>query len=221
MGLLKKQIKTFGFPLREEFFTPKDLASIKQDFQITTDKPIIMILMGAAGSNKIVTYVEKIIEAGISFHIIACIGKNEEARKKLQGVILPKNITLSIIGQTKRIADLMAISDVLITKSGPTSLCEAIQMELPIIIDGTSVALDWEQLHRDFVEEHKLGHVITDYDELPQALKKSTHNKNYINEIRQKMRTLKNPNFKKNIIKLIDRLTNREILCHADGTCDE
>ena len=70
---------------------------------------------------------------------------------------------MSIVGFTERISDYMAVSDILITKSGTLSVCEAIYMNLPMLLDATSTILPWEQFNHTFIKQHNFGESITDY----------------------------------------------------------
>lgn len=221
-GIQEHQIKGFGFPLRDEFFAPKNVKALRKEFKIP-DKKVVMIMMGATGSKKILDFVREVAKHPKPIHILACIGSNEEIRSSLNEESLPKHITMSVIGKTNRIADVMAISDVLITKSGPTSLCEAIETKLPVIIDATSQALDWEKMHREFVNIYEIGKVITDFKELKKALTTLLNDQHYVDSIKQKMGTLGNKNFKQSIINIIDSLvasgTSQAVCAH--GICGQ
>ena len=74
-------------------------------------------------------YVAYLIKMQLPLHILVCIGRNERLRRNINKILLPEDVSLTIIGFTDRIADFMAISDVLITKPGPGSVCEALKSE--------------------------------------------------------------------------------------------
>lgn len=178
------QIVFSGFPLRPEFFYKnKDKEPIYKDFDIPEDKKKVMVLMGGAGSYACYKYVKSLSRYKYPIHIIACIGREESLRASINKIKLPPHITLSIIGYTNRISDLMAISDVLITKSGPGSICEAIASNLPMIIDKTNDIIRWENMNVDFVKKYKLGEVLTNMRNLHSTLDKLLSNFDYRQEI--------------------------------------
>jgi len=73
---------------------------------------------------------------------------------------------MDIIEETNRISEYMAVSNLLITKSGTASFCEAIQMHLPMVIDATSSTLVWERFNHNFTINNGLGTVIKIYNQL-------------------------------------------------------
>lgn len=202
-SLSADSVKVIGFPLRPEFFSKKDKVKIKREFGIPEDKPVVMILMGGAGSLVTVRYIKMLARTPSPIHIIACLGRNEKLRRNIHRVILPRHITLSIVGFTDRIADLMAISDVLITKPGPNSICEAIASGLPMILDKTGTTLWWELLNIDFVKQYQLGDVLTNFRDLQSVLSRYLSDRRYVHTIRNRMLALNTSCFEKNLKNLI------------------
>lgn len=203
-GVNPNTIMTTGFPLRLDFFMPKDQNSIHKQFEVPYGKPIVMILMGGVGSSKVVKYVRKIMKMTKPCHLIVCIGKKESIRRTIQRMKKPSHVSLSVIGFTKQISDLMAISDVLISKPGATSLSEAIQMQLPVILDNTSTTLEVERLHLDFIKKNKMGVVVNAFSELERALDVMLDVENN-KKIRQRMKKFGHDDFPDKI---------RKIICH-------
>ena len=155
-----------GFPIKSSFFESKNHTQIKKDFNVPENKPVILILMGAAGSKATYNYLLTLLELKFPVHLILCLGRNEELRTTLQKIQKPDHITVSIISYTNRIADLMSISDLCITKAGTVSVCETIYMNIPMILDNTSTPLLWEKFNINFIQKHKFGSTITHYKQL-------------------------------------------------------
>lgn len=203
VGVHQEDIKIYGMPLRQDFFEIKNRSAIRREFNIPEDKKVVMILMGGAGSHKVVDHVYDIVEKiKQPVHIIACVGRDKEVERNLKTFIqLPQNITLSVIGFTDRISDIMAAADVLITKPGPATLCEAIQSKLPIILDCSAGVLDWEKPHVEFFKKHNLGSILhkqknfddPSYKNLSILIETMLSDDQYLNEIRQQMSTLATP----------------------------
>ncbi len=76
----------------------------------------------------------------------------------------------------------MAISNTCITKAGTVSVCEAIYMNLPIILDNTSTPLYWEKFNINFIQKNKFGMVVTHYKQLNYAVAKMMDDKVYYQE---------------------------------------
>ena len=201
----KDKIQFIGYPLRSSFFSNNFNASgIKKDFHITENKTVVMILMGATGSSAIYKYITILAKCKLDIHLIICLGKNKEIEKKINKIKFPTNITRSVLGYTSRTAELMFISDVLISKSGTATLSEAIQMNLPIFVDNTSVPLQWEKMSCDFIKEHKLGGIIKRFNHVNEMLEKLIKDTDSRDLIKSRMNKFKNESFKKSIRLLIN-----------------
>ncbi len=163
------QIKITGSLIRHEFLLPKDAQrkeSIKKEFDVMQNKPVIMILVGAQGGDTITKITQTLFAIKSPAHILICIGKNKDLESKITHLKFPDHISFSIIGYTNRIADLMAISDILVTKSGPNSIAEALYSSLPMLVDATRYVLSWERFNLDFVERNGFGRCFKSHEQL-------------------------------------------------------
>lgn len=202
----KDQVLVSGFPLRPEFFTPKNVPKLKRKFNVPIGKPVVMVFMGGAGSQASYRYVRKLARLDMPMHIIVCLGRNERLRRNLHKIMLPEGVTLSIFGFTRRIADLMAISDVLITKPGPNSLCEGLCSQVPMILDMTHGTIWWEQLNIDFMVKYSFAEQLFDYNCLSQILPKYFKDSSFTDDIKKKMSAFKCVRFDKKIGPLVDQM---------------
>lgn len=209
-GIQKQQATLYGFPLRSHFFEPKNKKMLKEQFSIPKDKPVIMLMAGGSGSSKMRTYIEHLMNSAYPIHIIACTGNNRELAQELEEYTwqLPDHVTLTNMPFTEKTSDLMAVADILITKPGPTSLCEAFQMQLPLVIDATSPLLNWEKSHVTFAEKHRLGKVIRHINELDEALDTLLHNKKYQDQLKTALKRFDNTLFIDKLKELIVQSIN-------------
>ncbi len=201
-----EQASVCGFPLREDFFTAKDIMSIKNRYSIPTDKPAVLVLMGAAGSYASYRYVKQLTLVESPLHVIVVLGRNEILRPKLEELILPDNMTMTVLGFTQDIASLMAISDLCITKSGSVSFCEAIYSNLPMLLDKTTSVLRWERFNHSYTENNNLGYIIKRYSTVPRLVTQLLNNPQVIERMRDNLRALPKKQLKLEIKSLIERL---------------
>lgn len=204
--LLKSQIVVTGFPIRPSFLEQKrNKKNIRETFSIPENKPAIMILMGGTGSMANYKYVKTLSKSKLDAHLIVCIGRNEKIKKLINKIKLPQNITISVVGFTDQIADLMSVSDLLITKSGPNSICEAMSMNLPMIIDRTERPTWWEELNITFVKKHKIADVITSFRHAKKTIEKYIKDKKYRLNKKRRLKKFKKEDYGSNIKKLVDQ----------------
>ncbi len=202
-ALQKDQSIVTGFPLRPEFFKKKDREAIKKDFNVHPDRPVVMVFMGGAGSLASYRYVRMLSKMHLPLHILVCLGRNERLRRNINKILLPDYVSITVVGFTDRIADLMAISDVLITKPGPGSVCEALESNVPMILDQTGGTIWWEELNVTFMVEHGFAESLTNFNDLPTIFPKYVKNSTHTDAIKEKMRLFKRERFDLNIRPLI------------------
>ncbi len=197
------QIAITGFPLRPDFFKKKDKKAIKEAFNVPEDKPVVMVFMGGAGSLASYRYVRTLIKMQLPMHILVCLGRNERLRRNINKILLPEDVSLTIIGFTDRIADLMAISDVLITKPGPGSVCEALESNVPMILDQTGGTIWWEEHNVTFMVDHGFAESLINFTDLADIFPKYIKDPSYNAAIKKKMHDFKRERFNLRIHGLI------------------
>lgn len=177
------KLRFIGYPLKEDFFESKDINKIKKEWKIPLNKPVAMILMGAIGSTATYMYAFRLSKYKKPLHLIVCLGKSEWLKDKIKRIRFPDHITLTYVGFTNKISDLMAISDVIFTKTGTHSVCEAIQSKVPLILDSINPSLEWENLNPAYINKHSFGRNLTDYQDIYDCLDNILKDKKYKNSL--------------------------------------
>ena len=148
---------------------------------MTQDIPIVVIIMGATGSTAMLDYLEALQQCTVDCYLIACIGRNKTLKSRIKSAPFFSQ-RIHILDDTYDMADTMAIADLCITKPGSVTFCEAVYMNIPILLDQTSPILLWESYNCTFLERHNLGKTITSFDQVAAlatqylSRKKSTSN---------------------------------------------
>ena len=153
-------IETIGLPLRTEFMAQKDRTKILEELGLPSDRKIILIMMGAVGGDTAYTYARKVGNLDLDAHVVVVAGRNKKLKKQIEQLSLNSSNTMTVFGFTDRVSDLMAVSNVIITKPGPGTINEAMAMKLPILIDNTDISLFWERANVDCVLNYGVGQKI-------------------------------------------------------------
>lgn len=162
----ESSIETIGLPLRPDFMNHKDKQQIREEFQFPDNKRIILIMMGGAGSSTAYKYAKKIGRMDLGAHLVVVAGRNASLKKDVERMPLHPSNSLTAFGFTDRVSDIMAVSDLIITKPGPGTINEAIAMKLPMLIDNTDISLFWERANVDMVTQFGIGQKIKQFDQL-------------------------------------------------------
>lgn len=185
--MAEQALDTTGFIIRPDFFEQKDIPTLKKLYDIPSNKPVILVLLGAVGLQTQPAVAQQLTKLDFSAHFIFCVGRQEELHTTIRQLAWPEHLSLTTIGFTKHISDLMAVSDLLITKSGTVSVSEAIYMNLPMILDSTSSLLNWEKHNHNFVATNNFGISIKNLNDLPNLVKKIMHDSEKLTEYKLSM----------------------------------
>jgi processive 1,2-diacylglycerol beta-glucosyltransferase len=166
------QVVTTGFPLRPTFFETKDSATIKSAYKIPVEKPIVLVVMGSEGSTSSYLFAYNLTRISQPAHFIFCLGRNEKIKSKIESLRFPAHVSYTLLGYTEDIASLMFIADLIITKSGSVSFCEALYTHKKILLDGTSNVLRWERFNHHFLKKYGLGTSIQTAQEIPMLVER-------------------------------------------------
>lgn len=199
------QTTVVGMPLKADFFETKNKRNLKIQLGIPRNKPVIMLLMGSQGSD-VENYAQQLTKINQPAHLLLCIGTNETSKKAIEALTFQKHTTVSVVGFTDRISDYMAVSDLLITKSGTLSVCEAIYMNLPMLLDATSYILPWEKFNHTFIKHHNFGDSITEYAMIEPLVSSLLLNKKKLKEYKLNLKNFKKKKNKDEIEQLIKQM---------------
>jgi processive 1,2-diacylglycerol beta-glucosyltransferase len=183
-----------------------DKKNLKKEFAIPENKLVLLLMMGAEGSSSILTHVKQLITIPVSFHIIILLGRNAQLESQLRTIQFPEHISFSIIGFTDRIAELMTIADLCLTKSGSVSVSECLYKRLPVILDGTGNALQWERFNLHFIKNNQLGDVVRRFDEVPTIVQFYLTDTNARNNIAAHLAQFEMPNFERHVRLLVNKM---------------
>jgi processive 1,2-diacylglycerol beta-glucosyltransferase len=165
-------VHEIGAILRKDFYEEKNTLAIKHEWGIPLDRPVIMLIRGGSGSYQLQHYLKILQKSNIPLHVLCCVGKNTVLGNKLSMMKQTKNITFSVIPFTKRISDLMAVTDLLITSPSPNTCNEALYFGIPLLIDYSTSTLFWERATMDWIALHGTGTIFRRLKDLPTLVEK-------------------------------------------------
>ena len=134
-GIPSDRISVTGIPISAKFMEKKDKDSIRASMGLESDQPTLLIMAGSYG---VMSDIEEI--CGELFHsdkrmqIIVVSGRNEKLRLQLEALAADATNPVLVFGFTREVDQLMAISDLMVTKAGGLTISEALAMELPMLL---------------------------------------------------------------------------------------
>jgi 1,2-diacylglycerol 3-beta-galactosyltransferase len=143
-GVAEEQFVVHGLPTRPAFWSPKEVSkvSVRNKLLLKPDLKSILLMAGGDGVGNIKAQANAIAKklSGAPFHsqIVVICGHNKamEADLKSDQQKWPANVKVVVLGFTTNVDEYMMASDILITKAGPGTICEAMILGVPLILSS-------------------------------------------------------------------------------------
>jgi len=169
-GMPERKLKVIGMPIDPKFFLrdqQKQMARKKDHLQ---PRLFTVLLMGGGeGAGKMYEIIEALNKSELKLQLIVIAGRNRQLEAKLKRNVHRFRFPMRIYGFTDQVHELMAESDLIITKAGPGTIAEALAMNLPIII--TSWLPGQEEGNVEFVVRENVGRVSRDPKRVVELIK--------------------------------------------------
>ncbi|MFD2616665.1 MGDG synthase family glycosyltransferase [Terrilactibacillus laevilacticus] len=164
-GVEPYKINITGIPIRKRFFETPTREQLIKKFDINSDKFTILIMGGGDGFfGKGVSTFQALESISPSVQLIIVCGRNKKLKKRLEQDCINFKHDVLLMGYCENIHELMAMSDLIITKPGGVTTSEALAMELPLLIYKPLPGQ--EEDNARFLLESRLALVAKDQNEL-------------------------------------------------------
>ena len=153
-GVPPETLHVAGMPIASRFATARGKReALRRELDWPLDRPMVLLVAGGEGMGDFESVARAIDAAQLGCGLAIVAGRNQEAFDRLrehawQGAT-------RVYGFVDTMANLMHAADVLVTKAGPNSICEALNADLPMLLyDALS---GHEDGNVDFVVEGGAG----------------------------------------------------------------
>ena len=157
-------------PHRHVFFFLLAEGWVMEELDFPEAALTVMLLFGGKGSPEMEPLAARLLETDPGWRVIAACGDNPGLVAKLSAIAGKAGGRLFPVGFTDRVAELMAASDLLVSKPGPGSLTEAFHQGVPVVVTRNRHTIPQERFNTRFVEERGLGLVVRHWTEIPEAV---------------------------------------------------
>lgn len=205
------KIHPIGLPIRADFFEKKKCNKIRQEHGLH-NKPTVLIIMGGNGSELAYQYAKDLAEENLGIQLIVIAGKNADLLNSLNEIVPHPSNAIYSVGFTEKVSDFMAVSDILISKPGPGTIAEAIQMRLPILADNTSSCLYWEEINQKIISCYGIGEIVEDRSEICNQVFEYLYDKEVKHKIKHALDNMPPNTFHRGIEKIVADLVKKNFL---------
>jgi len=168
-GIEAQRIHVTGIPVSPKFESDVDKEHIISELGFNPDVPIFLLMGGSYGILKSAERIcEKLADSLVPVQSIIVCGKNEKLYHSLEAVITQARNPMVRFGYVQNIEELMAVSDLIITKAGGLTVSEALTKHLPLVIFKPIPGQEEE--NAQFVQRIGAGRVAGSEEELERLL---------------------------------------------------
>ncbi len=168
-GMASEKIHLLGMPVDPRFSQPGEPKSVlRRQLGLDPLLPTILLVGGGEGTGKLYTSVRAISRARLPVQLIVVCGRNQRLLERLERIQQRLNVPAKLLGFVQNMPELMHAADVIVTKAGPGTICEALVCGLPIML--TSFVPGQEEGNVSYVLDNGVGRLTETPEKLVEAL---------------------------------------------------
>ncbi len=155
-GLDAQRVHLLGMPIDPKFARQTDSKEeLQKRFGLKPGIPTILLVGGGDGAGGLHAAVRAISQAHLPVQLLVVTGRNRRLYAQLQRSRSNLHVPARIFGFVHNMPELMHAADVIVTKAGPGTICEALACNLPIVLSG--YVPGQEEGNVEFVLKNKVG----------------------------------------------------------------
>lgn len=202
-GIFGDIIFPYGIPVSSDFLQRKNRLTLIKELGLD-NKLTVLFMGGSLGYGEIKNNFLSILHCKKDLQIVVVTGSNTKLKGQLEACACGSSKKVLILSYTNRIADLMDISDFIITKPGGMTISEALVKELPIFL--ISPIPGQEERNAQYLVNNGAAVRIFDNDKLDNILLQIMDNTLRIRHMKEMAKHLAHPNATEDVIGLLKRL---------------
>jgi 1,2-diacylglycerol 3-beta-galactosyltransferase len=159
-----------GMILRPEFYqkVSVDRPAERKRLGLDPHLPTGIVLFGGQGSGTILQIAKRLNASKANLQLILICGKNRQLVQAAKS--LRTRFPMFVEGFTSEVHLYMAISDFFIGKPGPGCISEALQFNLPVVIECNAATLPQERYNAEWVTDKRFGIVLKSFRHINEAV---------------------------------------------------
>ena len=131
-GAADADVAVTGIPIAAKFSARVDADGLRAQFGFAANVPTLLVLGGGFGMGPVREILGELAKIERALQVIVVCGKNEKLRAQLAA--LPHRHKTQVLGFATNMQELMAVSDLILTKPGGLTTSEALAMGKPLFI---------------------------------------------------------------------------------------
>ena len=140
MGLLARgvpadMVHATGIPVRPTFLQEFDRDALRRKYNLDPNLPTVLVMGGAYGVMGDISLIcEELFTYPHPLQVIVVAGRGKRMKAQLDEAKLTATNPVKVYGFVPEIQELMAVSDLMLTKAGGLTISEALAIQLPMVL---------------------------------------------------------------------------------------
>lgn len=198
LGVPSERIFLLGIPVSPKFLAPVDHKAVRRQLELETDRFTLLITSGSFGSGPLKRAVRELEALGDKIQVIVVCGTNQNLYNEL--VRWKTTLRLRVLGFVSNMHELMAVSDLVISRSSGLTTSEAMVKGLPMVI--LSKIPGQEAYNADLLAQHGAAFEIRLVSELRGLVGELVADRGRLEKVRRNMASLARPRAAEEIVNL-------------------
>jgi processive 1,2-diacylglycerol beta-glucosyltransferase len=145
-----------------------DALAVRKRYGLRDDLPVLLVLSGGFGMGPVAEILGELNKLTTPVQVVVVCGRNEQLRREL--AVQERRHPTHVLGFATNMHELMAVSDLVITKPGGLTSSEALAMGKPMFV--LNPIPGQEAANSDFLLEHGAATKANRVEDLPFRLEK-------------------------------------------------
>ena len=205
-GVNENKIFDTGIPISNKFLTHCNKSEIFKELNLQENKKTILFFGGGEmglGKSSTSEIFETLVNKFENYQIITIAGKNENLKNHFEEIVVKANRenSVKVLGFTNKVAELMQISNVVITKPGGLTTTECLVSNLPIIAINPIPGQETE--NAEFLEKNGCAIWLKKDYNIFNTLNYILNDESELLKMKENTKLIAKPNSTKDICKII------------------
>ncbi|MFH1877543.1 MAG: glycosyltransferase [Candidatus Omnitrophota bacterium] len=167
-GIPASKIAVTGIPTSDEFSGEVNSDEIRAKYGLDADRKTIFLMSGGFGVGPLEKILFSMNSCTVAVQMIVVCGYNRKVYGNIRALVSRLDYPVILFGFTDKVAELMRVSDIMITKAGGISVTEALNAYLPMILfDSIPGQETWNEV---FLLENKAARKAEKVDDIPRII---------------------------------------------------
>lgn len=133
-GLPREALVVTGIPVRAGFGATRDLAAVRARYGLAAGRPTVLFLSGGFAAAPFAEAIAALWRERPDVQVLAVCGRNERQRRAVEALARPAGAVLHALGFVHDVPDLMAVADLVVSKSGGITTSECMAAGRPLLV---------------------------------------------------------------------------------------